>query len=158
MQTKKYQGFTFVEILVTIAIIGVLSTVVAVSIQNARIKAYDARRITDMKAVYASLEAYDVDNHGTSLEGANANECVAAGQPLFQCIKPINFSIVFDPVAKKDTPCVAGSTSPCQYALGKSDPKTDDYEILFYLQLKTPLGESGVYKIKTGGQIERVTQ
>lgn len=158
MQDEKNQGFTLVELLVTIGIIGILATVTVVSIQNARVKAQDARRLSDIRALSASLEAYDVDNLGTAFEGANANECIAAGQPIHQCTKPINFSNVIDPVGKKDNPCVAGSTGPCQYSLGKAGPKTNDYEILFYLQLKNPLGEKGVYKIKTGGNIERVSQ
>lgn len=158
MHKKQYQGFTLVELLITIGIIGILATVTVVSIQGARGKAHDVRRISDIRALSDSLEAYDVDNQGTALEGANANECIAAGQPIHQCIKPIDFSHVFDPVGKKDNPCVTGSTDHCQYSLGKSDPKTNDYEILFYLQSKNPLGEKGVYKIKTGGRIERVSQ
>ena len=54
--TKK--GFTLIELLVVIAIIGVLASVVLASLNNARKKSRDARRITDIKQVQLALELY----------------------------------------------------------------------------------------------------
>lgn len=56
------QGFTLIELLVVIAIIGLLSTLAVVSLNGARSKARDARRLSDLRAVQSSLEMYRDDN------------------------------------------------------------------------------------------------
>ena len=58
LKTNKSLGFTLVELLVVIAIIGVLASVVLVSLNSARAKARDARRLTDVKQIQTALELY----------------------------------------------------------------------------------------------------
>ncbi len=55
---KNNKGFTLIELLVVIAIIGVLASVVLASLNNARRKSRDARRITDLKQIQLALELY----------------------------------------------------------------------------------------------------
>ncbi|MBI5045968.1 MAG: type II secretion system protein [Candidatus Niyogibacteria bacterium] len=54
--TKK--GFTLIELLVVIAIIGILASVVLASLNSARKKGRDARRVADIKQVQLALELY----------------------------------------------------------------------------------------------------
>ena len=54
----KTAGFTLIELLVVIAIIGTLASIVLASLNNARRKSRDARRITDIKQVQLALELY----------------------------------------------------------------------------------------------------
>lgn len=61
---KKSRGFTLVELLVVIAIIGVLSSVVLVSLQSTRAKSRDARRLTDVKQIQNAIELYRDGNRG----------------------------------------------------------------------------------------------
>ena len=54
--TKK--GFTLIELLVVIAIIGILSSVVVASMNTARRKSRDARRVSDIASIRTALELY----------------------------------------------------------------------------------------------------
>jgi len=51
-------GFTLIELLVVIAVIGLLSSIVLVSLQGARAKARDAKRISDIKQIQLALELF----------------------------------------------------------------------------------------------------
>ncbi len=55
-------GFTLIELLVVIAIIGILSSIVLVSLTTARSKARDSRRIVDLKTIQLALAEYYNDN------------------------------------------------------------------------------------------------
>jgi len=54
MQNNK--GFTLIEMLVVIAIIGLLSSVVVIGLGGSRSKARDARRIADIQQIQNALE------------------------------------------------------------------------------------------------------
>jgi prepilin-type N-terminal cleavage/methylation domain-containing protein len=58
------KGFTLIELLVVIAIIGILSSVVLASLNTARRKARDARRVSDVKNLQLALELQADDNNG----------------------------------------------------------------------------------------------
>jgi len=58
----KKKGFTLIELLVVIAIIGLLSSVVLVSLGGARSKARDAKRTSDIRQVVSAQEMYYGDN------------------------------------------------------------------------------------------------
>ncbi len=60
--TKK--GFTLVELLVVISIIGLLSTIAIVSLGSARAKSRDTKRIADMKQLSTALEQFYSDQGG----------------------------------------------------------------------------------------------
>ncbi|MFA5838896.1 MAG: prepilin-type N-terminal cleavage/methylation domain-containing protein [Candidatus Paceibacterota bacterium] len=80
---KKNKGFTLIELLVVIAIIGILSSVVLASLNSARQKSRDARRIADIKQVQLALELYFDSN-------ANYPTALSALAPSFIPVIPVD--------------------------------------------------------------------
>lgn len=58
---KQRKGFTLVELLVVISIIGLLSTLAVVALNQARVRARDVKRLSDIKQVQTALELYYAD-------------------------------------------------------------------------------------------------
>ena len=74
------KGFTLIELLVVIAIIGLLATIVMVSVNSARAKARDAKRKGDMRSISLALEMYyDTNGNYPSTGGAWWGVCVNGG-------------------------------------------------------------------------------
>ena len=56
------KGFTLIELLVVVAIISVLSSIVMAGMHDARGKARDIKRMSDLRAIETALETYHLDN------------------------------------------------------------------------------------------------
>lgn len=55
---RKQQGFTIVELLIVIVVIGILAALVITSFTGIQQKARDTERTTDVKALHSSVENY----------------------------------------------------------------------------------------------------
>lgn len=55
---KGQSGFTLVELMTVVAIIGILTTVITVNVSSARKEARDARRQADLRTIQTALEFY----------------------------------------------------------------------------------------------------
>ena len=59
---RKNEGFTFIEMLVVVTVIGILAAVGVVSYQAANKNARDGKRRADLEQVRAALEMYKADS------------------------------------------------------------------------------------------------
>ncbi len=78
------RGFTLIELLVVITIIGILATIVMVSVNSARVKARDVRRIADLRQVALALEMYFDDNPISGYPGSAGMNDWATMKPCLE--------------------------------------------------------------------------
>lgn len=60
---KRQEGFTIIELLIVIVVIGILATLVIVTFTGIQQKARDSKRKTDINAIDTTLESYYGDNN-----------------------------------------------------------------------------------------------
>lgn len=92
------RGFTLVELLVAVGIIGVLASVSVVSVNSVRAKGRDAKRVSEVKQMQTALEAYFSNSASASypVVGARVDRL---GETL---VRLCNTAIGFDTIANCD--------------------------------------------------------
>jgi prepilin-type N-terminal cleavage/methylation domain-containing protein len=114
MQTRE-RGFTLIELLVVIAIIGILSSVVLASLNSARKKGRDARRISDIKQLQLALELF-YDNN--SSEYPDALSQLAPTYISVVPSDPQSGSYAFDNLTSAGAACTQSGGVCSNYVLG----------------------------------------
>ena len=114
---KTLTGFTLIELLVVIAIIGLLSSIVMVSLNTARGKARDAKRKADIRQVRLALEMYYDTNGrypqaGSCAYGSNCYVYSTAGAGWLPALSGTYMSALpLDPTNNASGPWGAGNYS-----------------------------------------------
>lgn len=94
------RGFTLVEMLVVIAIIGVLTAVVMASLTQARSNARDKARVADLEQALAALHIYGV-SHGTyEIDGTEEGSFSSVANALVS--EGLMTTAVEDPLAGRE--------------------------------------------------------
>lgn len=101
------RGFTLIELLVVIAIIGILASIVLASLNTARRKSRDARRIADVRQIQLALELY-----------ADANNQLYPANIYTACGTAGSLCPTFIPAVPKDPVGPAGGINYNYAALG----------------------------------------
>ncbi len=95
---RKKKGFTLVELLVTVSLIGLLSSVVLASLNNAKAKARDAQRKTTLNQLSLANELYAASNNGNyvPVQGWFSNRDCVGGNSNINLLTPTYISVVND--------------------------------------------------------------
>lgn len=148
MKNKYNRGFTLIELLVVIAIIGILSSIVLVSLNTARSKGKDARIQAEVAQIRTALETdYNGSNYPTWLTGTTR----IAPQPTAGNLK----QLVDDIIIQYGNSCAYGVTAagnpPECIVITKdaTDPANTGYAI--YALLPSATGSTGVFCIDSRG-------
>ncbi len=80
MRTNSQRGFTLLELLVVISIIGILVTMGVVAYSTAQVKGRDARRRADMQSIQDAYEQYYANEGGYLASGFGGTPCTDGGQ------------------------------------------------------------------------------
>ncbi len=110
----KNGGFTLVELLVVITIIGILATVAMVSLNSARVKARDARRMADVRQIALALEFC----YNETGKYVSASAFPNIGQPLTCGGTTFINAIPSDPKGGEYSYGVDNDSNPQKYVLG----------------------------------------
>lgn len=132
----KSKGFTLIELLVVIAIIGLLSTMAVTSLQNARLKSRDAKRLADMNSARKAMALIYDDNDDYAVS-------CTADRSLSSCdLSPfLETNNLKDPSGAMAM-CDGSNVTTCNYAFFYDAPCCQHYAIFFHLEGKTSLGNS----------------
>ena len=113
LSSKDTKGFTVIELLVTISIIGILSTITFASFSQAQKKARIAKRVSDLKQMQVALEYYYAVNRAYPNSGGTwITECTefnSTGNNVIPGLVPNYISKI--PLDPKSAP-TAGAARP----------------------------------------------
>ncbi|HSX46860.1 MAG TPA: type II secretion system protein, partial [Patescibacteria group bacterium] len=113
---NKQHGFTIVELLIVIVVIGILATLVITTFTGVQKKARDTKRETDIKALHGQVEAYFAQA-GKYPTLANLNDTTWVGANL----KGLDKSALQDPKGSSQTLASSPAANVYSYAVTASD-------------------------------------
>jgi len=116
---KNQKGFTIVELLIVIVVIGILATLVIVTFSGIQQKARNTKRQTDINAIDSTVEAYFAQN-GYYPTLANMNDSTFRTANL----KGFDPAALQDPKGSSQT--LAASTSATQYGYTATPANCDN--------------------------------
>jgi prepilin-type N-terminal cleavage/methylation domain-containing protein len=139
----KKKGFTVIELLVVVAIIGLLASFVLVFVDSARAKSRDSKRIAEASTLQKAVEFYynDRNEYPEATDWIKIEEDTDANGPFSQAMKTYLPVMPKDPLYPKEE---NGKVFSYQY---KSTEDKQDYK----LRVELETGIYASYEVYSGG-------
>jgi type II secretion system protein G len=148
-KTQTQRGFTIVELLIVIVVIGILAAITIVAYNGIQKRASDTRRRSDIEIITKALEMYYIDvgrypagSGSTTINASWSTTADASWQNLINALKPYVATLPSDPIS---TPGVAVTGS-------------SGYNYAYYANNSTFCGAGAgkmyilVYRLENGAQ------
>lgn len=120
---RKQSGFTIVELLIVIVVIGILAAIVITTFTGVQKKGRDADRKSDINAIYSQVEVYFAQNSKyPTLADLNSSTWRDAN------VKGLSDDTIHAPNSTKDLISDTGSTATDVYIYNPSPANCDDGE------------------------------
>lgn len=96
MDRSGQSGFTIIELIIVIAIIGLLSAMGMIAIQDAKESARDARRVADLSQLRVALLLYydDYDSYPPTISGGGTTADISYNAPVGSIFSTFNNPLV----------------------------------------------------------------
>jgi prepilin-type N-terminal cleavage/methylation domain-containing protein len=131
------KGFTLVELIVVIAIIGILTGIVTTNFASSRSRARDAKRISDLGHIQLALELYfDRCKQYPQEESASVARANISNRSLLAQVDPSGEES--SPPVEESSPVVEESTPPVEESTPPVEESTPPVESSVAAQTSTP--------------------
>jgi prepilin-type N-terminal cleavage/methylation domain-containing protein len=121
LKTRKQQGFTIVELLIVIVVIGILAAIVITTFNGVQQTARNTERETDIKALHGQLEAYFAQNGRYPTLG-NMNDATWRSDNL----RGLDPEALSDPRDSTDPPQLVAAAATDRYAYAPAPTGCDN--------------------------------
>ncbi len=116
---KRQEGFTIVELLIVIVVIGILAAIVITTYSGIQAKARNAKRQTDLNSIQTNLEAfYSTSGYYPSYADLNSPTWIATN------MKSLDLTALLDPSAT----CTQSTTTNCLVNQATAPTKQGAYD------------------------------
>lgn len=160
----KKAGFTLIELMVVITIIGLLSSISVVALNEIRKNSRDSKRISDIERIQTALEFYFMDNANypdIHIENGEDIYDHKLGLNNYKALCESGFKNSCDAQEKVYMGIIPIPITPPNYSgfyYQKINQEEPDYKIFFYLEVGFEDLETGFYTATSNGIYEIIEE
>ncbi|OGE80638.1 MAG: hypothetical protein A2660_00825 [Candidatus Doudnabacteria bacterium RIFCSPHIGHO2_01_FULL_45_18] len=137
-------GFTLIELLIVVAIIGLLLSLVVLSLGAARMKARDSKRLTDVQSIRSALDIYY--DFGNGYPDTPTWDLAQLTNSQLSCLGDSAIKVPQDPLFNTGDPLFAYIyTQGGNVSIGCGGAVYSNYKFQFQTEGDTDYGPPGTY-------------